>query len=214
MANKSYDYLFKILLLGDSGVEKSKILFKFAFKDDDNFISTIVGSEAFYIPIPLSEVCFNTYGSSGVLNLYFFIRDTAGQERFHTITTSYYRAAAGMMVVYDITQEKTFENISKWLRNIEEYAPEDAQVMIVGNNCHMENKRAVTKGRGEQMAKENGLRFFEVSAETNENINEAFYTLAEDILTKRLSKDSEELSSNVNVRDNPEADQKKGCLIV
>ncbi|KAJ7398951.1 Ras-related protein Rab-10 [Pitangus sulphuratus] len=83
-----------------------------------------------------------------------FHRDTAGQERFHTITTSYYRGAMGIMLVYDITNAKSFENISKWLRNIDE------------------------------IAREHGIRFFETSAKANINIEKAFLTLAEDILRK------------------------------
>lgn len=76
-------------------------------------------------------------------------RDTAGQERFHTITTSYYRGAMGIMLVYDITNEKSFENIVKWLRNIDEHANEDVERMILGNKCDMTDKRIVSKERGE-----------------------------------------------------------------
>lgn len=77
------------------------------------------------------------------------IWDTAGQERFHTITTSYYRGAMGIMLVYDITNEKSFENIVKWLRNIDEHANEDVEKMILGNKCDMSDKRTVSKERGE-----------------------------------------------------------------
>jgi small GTP-binding protein len=77
------------------------------------------------------------------------IWDTAGQERFHTITTSYYRGAMGIMLVYDVANEKSFDNIVKWLRNIDEHANEDVEKMILGNKCDMEDKRQVTKERGE-----------------------------------------------------------------
>ncbi|KAM7079232.1 ras-related protein Rab-10 isoform 3-T3 [Molossus nigricans] len=112
------------------------------------------------------------------------IWDTAGQERFHTITTSYYRGAMGIMLVYDITNGKSFENISKWLRNIDEHANEDVERMLLGNKCDMDDKRVVPKGKGEQIAKEHGIRFFETSAKANINIEKAFLTLAEDILRK------------------------------
>ncbi|NXQ04841.1 RAB10 protein, partial [Vidua macroura] len=78
--------------------------------------------------------------------------DTAGQERFHTITTSYYRGAMGIMLVYDITNAKSFENISKWLRNIDEHANEDVERMLLGNKCDMEDKRVVPKAKGEQVS--------------------------------------------------------------
>ncbi|XP_067840530.1 ras-related protein Rab-10 isoform X2 [Heptranchias perlo] len=112
------------------------------------------------------------------------IWDTAGQERFHTITTSYYRGAMGIMLVYDITNAKSFENISKWLRNIDEHANEDVERMLLGNKCDMEDKRVVQKSKGEQIAREHGIRFFETSAKANINIEKAFLTLAEDILRK------------------------------
>lgn len=131
------------------------------------------------------------------------IWDTAGQERFHTITTSYYRGAMGIMLVYDISNEKSFENIVKWLRNIDEHANEDVEKMILGNKCDMEEKRVVTKDRGEavsesflclfayritlfvsplQIAREHGIKFMETSAKANINIERAFCDLAEAIL--------------------------------
>ena len=84
--------------------------------------------------------------------IFAFRRDTAGQERFHTITTSYYRGAMGIMLVYDITSSKTFDNIAKWLRNIDEHANEDVEKMILGNKCDVEDKRAVSKERGESVS--------------------------------------------------------------
>lgn len=79
------------------------------------------------------------------------IWDTAGQERFRTITTAYYRGAMGIMLVYDVTNEKSFENIKNWVRNIEEHAASDVEKMILGNKCDIEDKRQVTKDRGEQV---------------------------------------------------------------
>ncbi|KAM6365888.1 ras-related protein Rab-10 isoform 2-T2 [Alca torda] len=123
--------------------------------------------------------------------------DTAGQERFHTITTSYYRGAMGIMLVYDITNAKSFENISKWLRNIDEHANEDVERMLLGNKCDMEDKRVVPKAKGEQIAREHGIRFFETSAKANINIEKAFLTLAEDILRKTPVKEPN--SENVDI---------------
>uniref|UniRef100_A0A9J7YAH6 small monomeric GTPase n=1 Tax=Cyprinus carpio carpio TaxID=630221 RepID=A0A9J7YAH6_CYPCA len=125
------------------------------------------------------------------------IWDTAGQERFHTITTSYYRGAMGIMLVYDITNAKSFENISKWLRNIDEHANEDVERMLLGNKCDMEDKRIVPKAKGEQIAREHGIRFFETSAKANINIEKAFLTLAEDILRKTPVKEPN--SENVDI---------------
>ncbi|EDW26566.1 GL13084 [Drosophila persimilis] len=110
MAKKTYDLLFKLLLIGDSGVGKTCILFRFS---DDAFTSTFISTIGIDFKIKTVEL----RGKKIKLQIW----DTAGQERFHTITTSYYRGAMGIMLVYDITNEKSFENIVKWLRNIDEH---------------------------------------------------------------------------------------------
>jgi len=115
-------------------------------------------------------------------------RDTAGQERFRTITTAYYRGAMGIMLVYDVTNDKSFENIKNWIRNIEENASADVEKMLLGNKCELTEKRQVTKERGEQLAVEYGIKFMETSAKSSINVEEAFYTLARDIKAKMEKK--------------------------
>ncbi|CAG0915594.1 unnamed protein product [Notodromas monacha] len=116
-----------------------------------------------------------------------FDEDTAGQERFHTITTSYYRGAMGIILVYDITSPKSFDNIAKWLRLIDDHASEDVEKMILGNKCDMEDKRMVSRERGEAVAREHGIRFLETSAKDNVNIEQAFLEIANAILTKTIA---------------------------
>lgn len=116
------------------------------------------------------------------------IWDTAGQERFRTITTAYYRGAMGIMLVYDVTNEKSFENIKNWIRNIEENASADVEKMLLGNKCELEDKRQVTKEKGEQLALEYNIRFLETSAKTAIHVEEAFFTLARDIKAKTEKK--------------------------
>ena len=111
-------------------------------------------------------------------------RDTAGQERFRTITTAYYRGAMGIMLVYDVTNEKSFENIKNWIRNIEENASADVEKMLLGNKCELTSKRQVSKERGEALAIEYGIKFMETSAKSSINVEEAFFTLARDIKAK------------------------------
>ena len=108
MAKKSYDLLFKLLLIGDSGVGKTCILFRFS---DDAFNNTFISTIGIDFKIKTIEL----RGKKIKLQIW----DTAGQERFHPITTSYYRGAMGIMLVYDITNSKSFDNIAKWLRNIQ-----------------------------------------------------------------------------------------------
>ncbi|XP_034385718.1 ras-related protein Rab-8B-like [Cyclopterus lumpus] len=111
-------------------------------------------------------------------------RDTAGQERFRTITTAYYRGAMGIMLVYDITNEKSFDNIRKWIRNIEEHASSDVERMILGNKSDMNDRRQVSKERGEKLAIDYGIKFLETSAKSSINVEEGFLTLGRDIMTR------------------------------
>eukprot|EP00088_Acartia_fossae_P006057 TRINITY_DN12766_c0_g1_i3.p1 TRINITY_DN12766_c0_g1~~TRINITY_DN12766_c0_g1_i3.p1 ORF type:complete len:202 (-),score=38.72 TRINITY_DN12766_c0_g1_i3:474-1079(-) len=173
MAKKTYDLLFKLLLIGDSGVGKTCILFRFS---EDAFNTTFISTIGIDFKIKTIEL----KGKKIKLQIW----DTAGQERFHNITTSYYRGAMGIMLVYDITNTKSFDNIAKWLRNIDEHANEDVERMILGNKCDMEDKRVISYERGQSIAKEHGLRFLETSAKTNVNVETAFLQLAESILDK------------------------------
>lgn len=176
MAKKTYDLLFKLLLIGDSGVGKTCILFRFS---DDAFHTTFISTIGIDFKIKTIEL----HGKKIKLQIW----DTAGQERFHTITTSYYRGAMGIMLVYDITNQKSFENIAKWLRYIDEHANEDVEKMILGNKCDMESKRVITKDKGEAIARDHNISFLETSAKANINIEEAFTQLAEAILQKQTS---------------------------
>nr|ACO10527.1 Ras-related protein Rab-10 [Caligus rogercresseyi] len=173
MAKKSYDLLFKLLLIGDSGVGKTCILFRFS---EDTFNTTFIST----IGIDFKIKTFELRGKKIKLQIW----DTAGQERFHTITTSYYRNAMGIMLVYDVTNPKSFDNIAKWLQNIQEHAAEEVDKMILGNKCDMEDKRVISKEKGEAISREYGIRFLETSAKTNVNIERAFMDLAESILER------------------------------
>ncbi|KAM3182036.1 Ras-related protein Rab-8B [Hymenolepis weldensis] len=106
------------------------------------------------------------------------IWDTAGQERFRTITTAYYRGAMGIMLVYDITQPKTYHNIKHWLRNIVDHANSDVEQMLLGNKCDMESQRQIKKEEAEEFARQNNIYFYETSAKEGENVIAAFTQLA------------------------------------
>ncbi|XP_026325093.1 ras-related protein Rab-10 [Hyposmocoma kahamanoa] len=192
MAKKTYDLLFKLLLIGDSGVGKTCILFRFS---DNHFTTTFISTIGIDFKIKTVEL----RGKKIKLQIW----DTAGQERFHTITTSYYRGAMGIMLVYDITNEKTFDDIVKWLRNIDEHANEDVEKMILGNKCDMEEKRVVSKERGEAIAREHGIRFMETSAKANINIDRAFNELAEAILDKTAGREADADHSRIAVERRP-----------
>lgn len=170
---RTYDYLFKLLLIGDSGVGKTSILFKFS---EDTFSPAFISTIGIDFKIRTIEVD----GKKIKLQVW----DTAGQERFRTITTAYYRGAMGIMLVYDVSNMRSYESMINWIRNIEMHATQDVELMILGNKCDVADKRQVTREKGEQLALQHGVKFMETSAKANINIEEAFFTLARDIKLK------------------------------
>ncbi|XP_029307926.1 ras-related protein Rab-13 isoform X2 [Cottoperca gobio] len=144
---KKYDLLYKLLLIGDSGVGKTCLIIRFS---EDNFNSTYISTIGIDFKVKTVEVD----GKKVKLQVW----DTAGQERFKTITTAYYRGAMGIILVYDITDEKSYENIQNWMKSIKE------------------------------LAKDHGIRFFETSAKSSINVDESFLALALDILQKSSKK--------------------------
>jgi len=177
MTSKNYDYLFKLLLIGDSGVGKTCLLFRFS---DDAFNTSFIAT----IGIDFKVRTVDIDGRKIKLQIW----DTAGQERFRTITTAYYRGAMGIFLVYDISDEKTFDNIKTWMRNIEDNAAPDVEKMILGNKCDREEKRQVSKEKGQALAVRHGVKFFESSALSGLNVEEAFLTMAGDIKKKTEKK--------------------------
>uniref|UniRef100_A0A5F8ADV4 Ras-related protein Rab-13 n=1 Tax=Macaca mulatta TaxID=9544 RepID=A0A5F8ADV4_MACMU len=170
---KAYDHLFKLLLIGDSGVGKTCLIIRFA---EDNFNNTYIST----IGIDFKIRTVDIEGKKIKLQVW----DTAGQERFKTITTAYYRGAMGIILVYDITDEKSFENIQNWMKSIKENASAGVERLLLGNKCDMEAKRKVQKEQADKLAREHGIRFFETSAKSSMNVDEAFSSLARDILLK------------------------------
>ncbi|CAL8261949.1 unnamed protein product [Merluccius merluccius] len=186
---KTYDYLFKLLLIGDSGVGKTCLLFRFS---EDAFNTTFISTIGIDFKIRTIEL----NGKRVKLQIW----DTAGQERFRTITTAYYRGAMGIMLVYDICNEKSFENIKNWIRNIEEHASSDVEKMILGNKCDISDRRQVSKERGEKLAIDYGIKFLETSAKSSLNVEEAFYTIARDILQNLSTKTAEAPGADGSVK--------------
>eukprot|EP01101_Sappina_pedata_P012866 TRINITY_DN9216_c0_g1_i1.p1 TRINITY_DN9216_c0_g1~~TRINITY_DN9216_c0_g1_i1.p1 ORF type:complete len:216 (-),score=46.10 TRINITY_DN9216_c0_g1_i1:25-633(-) len=163
-----HDHVFKILLVGDAGVGKTSLLLRFI--DDsytEAFIST-VGSE--YLTKNI------TYEG---MSIQLQIWDTAGAERFRTITSSYYRAAHGIILVYDVTNEKTFQSMRHWLNEAQRYAYESVSKILVGNKC--DEPKVVNEATVKEFADSATLPFIETSAKTAQNVEEAFRMLLEEI---------------------------------
>ncbi|ELW70841.1 Ras-related protein Rab-15 [Tupaia chinensis] len=242
---KQYDVLFRLLLIGDSGVGKTCLLCRFTDNEfHSSHISTIGilsapcyeimkdqlaegieglaerrkssrsnGRKAFLgeeeavaceflvglvallrlqasVVSPFSEVLLELAltaapqaGACGVdfkmktievdgIKVRIQIWDTAGQERYQTITKQYYRRAQGIFLVYDISSERSYQHIMKWVSDVDEYAPEGVQKILIGNKADEEQKRQVGREQGQQLAKEYGMDFYETSACTNLNIKE------------------------------------------
>ncbi|KAL9323725.1 hypothetical protein ACSQ67_008582 [Phaseolus vulgaris] len=157
----SYDYLFKYIIIGDTGVGKSCLLLQFTDKRFQPVHDLTIGVEfgARMVTIDSRPIKLQIW-------------DTAGQESFRSITRSYYRGAAGALLVYDITRRDTFNHLASWLEDARQHANPNMSIMLIGNKCDLSHRRAVSKEEGEQFAKENGLLFLEASARTSQNVEE------------------------------------------
>ncbi|KAF9116446.1 GTP-binding protein of the rab [Mortierella sp. AM989] len=179
-----HDYLFKLLLIGDSGVGKSCLLLRFA---DDTYTESYISTIGVDFKIRTIELEGKTVKLQIVRKLayagYAFGThwDTAGQERFRTITSSYYRGAHGIIVVYDVTDQDTFANVKQWLAEIDRYASEGVNKLLVGNKSDLTNKKVVEYTAAKEFADQLAIPFLETSAKSATNVEQAFMTMAKQI---------------------------------
>ena len=159
----SYAYLFKYIFIGDTGVGKSCLLLQFTDQRFRQQHDLTIGVEFGSRTVKISDK-----------NLKLQIWDTAGQESFKSITRSYYRGAAGALLVYDITRKETFNHLTRWLEEVRQNGNPDIMVMLIGNKADLDSRRQVSTEEGERFAKENGLIFLETSAKTAFNVEQAF----------------------------------------
>jgi small GTP-binding protein len=172
MTNKiaNYDYLVKILLIGDSGVGKSSLLIRYSENTfTDNFSSTIG------IDFRIKTIDVNDK------RIKLQIWDTSGLERFKTVTGAYYRNVMGIFLVYDVSNIKSFQNINNWLKNVKKNASDEKCLMLIGNKCDKE-EREVSFEIGKQLADELNIKFIETSAKSTINIDEIFTEMAINII--------------------------------
>ena len=165
-----YDYLFKIVLIGDSGVGKSNLLSRFTRNEFDLESRTTIGVEFATRSIPIDNKTIKAQ-----------IWDTAGQERFRAITNAYYRGAVGALLVYDIAKHMTYENVERWLKELKDHADTNIVVMLVGNKCDLRHLRAVPTEEAKEFAEKNQLFFIETSALDSTNVEEAFKSIVNEI---------------------------------
>jgi Ras-related protein Rab-1A len=197
-SNSDFDYLFKLLLIGNSGVGKSCMLMRYAENSfTTNFFNTIG------VDFKIKSIALD--GKNVKLQIW----DTAGQDRFRTITCSYYRGAQGIIVVYDITDRDSFEAVRQWMIEIDKYAQESVIKLLVGNKCDMNDKRKVTVEEGQELANQYGVLFFEASAKSCSNIDLLFQTMAKVIMEKYsvLRKDKDVKGTKLTVKNTSSNDK-------
>ncbi|CBZ53035.1 putative Ras family domain-containing protein [Neospora caninum Liverpool] len=173
---RDYDHLFKLVLIGDSGVGKSCLLLRFS---DDAFTES-------YITTIGVDFRFRTINvDNEIVKLQ--IWDTAGQERFRTITSAYYRGADGIVLVYDVTDRDSFGHVDEWLAEVNRYANENTCKILVGNKCEKADDRQVSAEEGQRKAEELGISFIETSAKNAINVDEAFTVVARELIKMKQS---------------------------
>ncbi|XP_047324214.1 ras-related protein RABD2a-like [Impatiens glandulifera] len=200
--NPEYDYLFKLLLIGDSGVGKSCLLLRFA---DDSYLESYIST----IGVDFKIRTVEQEGKTIKLQIW----DTAGQERFRTITSSYYRGAHGIIVVYDVTDQESFNNIKQWLNEIDRYASDNVNKLLVGNKSDLADKRVVSYDTGKALADEMGIPFMETSAKDSSNVEQAFMAMTSSIKDRMASQPSADGAKppTVNIRGQPVSQSGGGC---
>eukprot|EP01006_Ploeotia_vitrea_P053368 TRINITY_DN67780_c6_g5_i1.p1 TRINITY_DN67780_c6_g5~~TRINITY_DN67780_c6_g5_i1.p1 ORF type:complete len:224 (+),score=1.36 TRINITY_DN67780_c6_g5_i1:23-673(+) len=196
----SYAYLFKYIIIGDSSVGKSCLLLQFTDKRFQPVHDLTIGVEfgARMVNIDSKQIKLQIW-------------DTAGQESFRSITRSYYRGAAGALLVYDITRRETFQSLTSWLEDCQANSHANMTIMLIGNKSDLEDQRQVSRAEGEEFAKEHGLIFMETSAKTAHNVEEAFIGTAERIYKKVQDKTFDVSNENFGVKLGPDGRSKGGA---
>ncbi|KAI9362125.1 GTP-binding protein ypt3 [Zopfochytrium polystomum] len=165
-----YDFLFKVVLIGDSGVGKSNLLSRFTRNEFNLESKSTIGVEFATRSIQVDGKTIKAQ-----------IWDTAGQERYRAITSAYYRGAVGALLVYDIAKHPTYENVNRWLKELRDHADNNIVIMLVGNKSDLRHLRAVPTEEAKQFATENSLLFIETSALDSSNVETAFQKILTDI---------------------------------
>ncbi|XP_022106074.1 ras-related protein Rab-35-like [Acanthaster planci] len=200
---KEYDHLFKLLIIGDSGVGKSSLLLRFA---DNTFSGTYITT----IGVDFKIRTIDLNGERVKLQIW----DTAGQERFRTITSTYYRGTHGVIVVYDVTSADSFVNVKRWLHEIEQNCDVVSRI-LVGNKNDCPEKKVVLTEDATNFAEQMGIQLFETSAKENINVEEMFNAITELVLKQKkenaAKQTAQENSQTVRLGSRKGNKSKSGC---
>ncbi|KAI9209000.1 GTPase [Polychytrium aggregatum] len=167
---EEYDLIFKVVLIGDSGVGKSNLLARFTHKEFNMDSKSTIGVEFATRTLQIDGKNIKTQ-----------IWDTAGQERYRAITSAYYRGAVGALLVYDISKQQTFESVNRWLKELRDHADSNISVMLVGNKSDLKHMRTVPTEEAKQFATDNGISFIETSALDASNVELSLHQILTEI---------------------------------
>ena len=177
MMEKEYDYIFKVLLVGNSVVGKSSLILRYVDQIwNDVFVPTI--------GVDFKVKSLEIENKSIKLQIW----DTAGQERFRNVISSYFKGAHGILLIFDITSRDSFKELENWLAEVEKNASTQILKILIGNKCDLEEEREISKDEGEAFAMRNGMQYIETSAKINTNVNEAFENLAKKMIEYNIKK--------------------------
>ena len=186
MEEEGYDFIFKVLLLGNSDVGKSSLLLRYVDSVwNDAFVPTI--------GVDFKVKTLNINDKKIKMQIW----DTAGQERFRTVVATYFRGAHGILLLYDVTNKDSFKNLENWLIEIEKNAQEKVLKILIGNKCDLTDDREISTEEGKAFALRNGMEFMETSAKMNTNVTEAFETLGK-LMIEFNSKGNQGTQKNKN----------------
>ena len=206
MNTENYEFMFKVVLVGDMSVGKTNIIAKYLKNEFSEDYKTTIGVE-FHSKIAKVE--------GHVVKAQ--IWDTCGQERFKSITDSYYKGAKGAFVVYDITRKNTFESVDSWISALRSAADKNLNIIIIGNKSDLEDQRQVETEQGEEKAQNNEAAFMETSAYSGDNIDKAFDNMITDVYNKCKSEMLANVeidigkSKDINLNQNKEDKKGKKC---
>ena len=203
MEDDEYDYIFKVLLLGNSDVGKSSLLLRFVDSLwNDAFVPTIgVDFKVKTLEINNKKVKMQIW-------------DTAGQERFRTVVSTYFRGAHGILLLYDVTNKDSFKNLENWLIEIEKNSSDKVLKILVGNKCDLSDDREIQTEEGQAFAVRNGMEFMETSAKMNTNVSKAFETLGKlmiDFNSKGNNNSQSGEGKNLKANSGKDLNTKKKC---
>jgi len=200
--NAPYDMQIKLLMIGDSGVGKTCLLLRYA---NDSFSPTFITT----IGIDFKIKNIDIDGTRIKLQIW----DTAGQERFRTITTSYFRGAQGILLVYDVTDRRSFESIRNWISQIQQHADVHVNKILVGNKCDMLDEKVVSTEEGEKLASEFGIQFWECSAKNDINVDQSFIGIGRSVKDRLIADgiSGPAPGGGLTLKAGQATSQKRGC---